>query len=287
MNSGTPMARAASAPSSLQACTYRLDASPSGTRRSRSFILRVHHHVTEPATPMACAAPAPPSLQARANHHDASSSDTRCRHSRTLRVHHHGGHAENMRCFRTITSPSACQPPRRDPFRHPRLLQLPFACSPTRQPRRWRALPPHLNTSKRVRPDSTLTYLLPSAAVAPPCVFTDTSATPMALPLHLLLSKCVPPDMRPARPAPAEAAASSCVFTSTSATPMACAAPAPSSLQACATRLDASLPGTRCCRGFILQVHQHVSRADGVRYLRAPICSRAGHPTRRQPVRPP
>ena len=233
---------------------------------------------------MACAAPAPPSLQARANHHDASSSDTRCRHSRTLRVHHHGGHAENMRCFRTITSPSACQPPRRYPIRHPRLLQLPFACSPTRQPRRWRALPPHLHISKRVSPNSALTHLVPTAAVASSCVSTNTSATPMACPAS------APPPLQVCatrHEASPSAAASSCVFTSTSATPMACAAPAHSSLQACATRLDASPPGTRCCRGFILQVHQHVSRADGVRYLRAPICSRAGHPTRRQPVRPP
>ena len=133
-------------------------------------------------TPMACAASAPKSIQARAIHHDASSPDTRCRRILTLRVHHHVGHADNTRCLRTITSPSACQPPRRYPFRHPRLLQLPFACSPTLQPRRWRALPPHLHLPKRVPPDSTLTYLVPAAAVASPCASTNTSATPMACP---------------------------------------------------------------------------------------------------------
>ena len=138
---------------------------------------------TNSATPMACAASAPSSLQARgANHHDASSSDTRCRRSFILCVHHHVAHAENMRCLRTITSPSACQPPRRYPIRHPRLLQLPFPSSPTRQPRRWRALPPHLHISKRVRPDSALTHLVLAAAVASSCVSTNTSATPMACP---------------------------------------------------------------------------------------------------------
>ena len=142
------------------------DASSSGTRCRRSLTLRVPHELShadgvrclrtfispstcEPlrrlplltppsaaalpcvftmksGTPMACAASAPKSIQARAIHHDASSPDTRCRRSLILRVHHHVSHADNTRCLRTITSPSACQPPRRYPFRHPRLLQLPF-----------------------------------------------------------------------------------------------------------------------------------------------------------------
>ena len=119
MNSATPMACDASAPSPLQARATQLDVSPSGTRCFRSFILRFHQwralplHLHLPkrvlpdstiappapvaaaalprvfinmlATPMACAASAPSPLRARAT--DTSPLGPRCSCSLNICVH--------------------------------------------------------------------------------------------------------------------------------------------------------------------------------------------------------
>ena len=132
------------------------------------------------ATPVACATSAPSYLQTCTTRLGANPSGTRCCRSLILRVHQHVSHADGLPCLCTSSSPSVCHPTRGKPVRHPLKPQLHLACFPSRQPRRWRALPPHLHLFKSVLPDSMRAHLAPDAAVASSCVFTNMLAAPMA-----------------------------------------------------------------------------------------------------------
>ena len=139
------------------------------------------------------------------------------------------------------------------------------------QPRRWRALPPHLHLPKRVPTITTLAHPAPAAAAALPCVFPTNSATPMACaasapsPLQARATDTSPLGPR------CSCSLNICVYRRvnllTARTASAFSLP-----NACVFRHKAGPPGTGCSRSFtstsslnfISCAHRHASHADGV-----------------------